>query len=275
MFQDKPAVSAYLRKILRRRKAAENALGVVEVLLTIRQIAAKFKQCGRSHRGCRSVTRSCRKIRCIIVPKRNVVFGLDAGDYHIRNLLRKLKILLVSRLAVADSVAIDAPSLSTCPGRLVAATLESLACFDAAVRIVAYDVIAGHIRTEMAGHCLVGVADCDVFIFIVSGEFARLKKEFEIHHIVNNDREIPRAEIPGTDCPDFRIETRSEIVCRADDDGLETVVRAKTEGVAIAATDHKSEVVCAGVECCREHLVCVVHSVKQESFVSGQLISEP
>ena len=55
---------------------------------------------------------------------------------------------------------------------------------------------AGIVRTEVVSHGVICMADGYILIFGITGELACSEKQVEIHHIVYDDREIPRSEVP-------------------------------------------------------------------------------
>jgi hypothetical protein len=74
--------------------------------------------------------------------------------------------------------------------------LECLLHLDCSIVVLAHDVPAGVILSEVVRHCLVGVFDCDILVFRVSGEFAGAEEKVQIHHVVDDYRIIPMAEVP-------------------------------------------------------------------------------
>ena len=127
----------------------------------------------------------------------------------------------------------------------------------------------------MVGHSLVGVAACYIEVFVVARETVGFEKQVEVHHIVNDDREIPRSEVPGTDCSDIAVETGAEIVCGVDYHGFDSVGRTEPEGISIAALNHEAQVVGLGVTAYRKQDIRIVFGIREEFFVAGQFVGIP
>ena len=72
----------------------------------------------------------------------------------------------------------------------------SLLAFNSSVVVVAYYMPASIIRAEVIVHGSHSMLDSNVFVFIVTCRFCYIKQKIEVHHIVDNNREVPGSEIP-------------------------------------------------------------------------------
>src|SRR3546814_17202553 len=61
--------------------------------------------------------------------------------------------------------------------------------------------------TKMIFHGCIGMCKCDVYKTVVSTFLTCPGKEFQVHHVINNDRELPfiPVVIPGTNAAHFRV----------------------------------------------------------------------
>src|SRR3546814_7079704 len=58
-------------------------------------------------------------------------------------------------------------------------------------RIVIHHMPGAVIRTQMIFHGCIGMCKCDVYKTVVSTFLTCPGKEFQVHHVINNDRELP------------------------------------------------------------------------------------
>ena len=63
------------------------------------------------------------------------------------------------------------------------------------------------ICSEMILQCCLGMFQCDVLILGIIGKMAYVKQQVQVHHVINDYREIPLPEIPGTNRTYGRIKT--------------------------------------------------------------------
>ena len=68
--------------------------------------------------------------------------------------------------------------------------------FYTSVIVVAHHMIGGVVGTEMVFHGGLRMLYGYVFVFVVSCQLGNVEQQVQIHHIVNDDREVPFAEIP-------------------------------------------------------------------------------
>ena len=52
------------------------------------------------------------------------------------------------------------------------------------------------VRTEMIRHGGVGMLDRHFLIIWIAAELCGIEKKIQIHHVVDDDREVPFSEIP-------------------------------------------------------------------------------
>src|SRR3546814_16907834 len=75
------------------------------------------------------------------------------------------------------------------------------------LRIVMHHMPGAVIRSKMIFHGCIGMCKCDVYKTVVSTFLTCPGKEFQVHHVINNDRELPfiPVVIPGTNAAHFRV----------------------------------------------------------------------
>ena len=90
----------------------------------------------------------------------------------------------------------------------------------------------------------------DVVQRTVTAELGGLEEQFEVHHVVDDDRIAPSAlglpaaiDVPRLDHPRLRVVARGERAGRRHHHGAVGGRRGETQGVAVAAIDHESHVV--------------------------------
>ena len=163
-----------------------------------------------------------------------------------------IKIALIACETVGYGESVDGPGLSPCPTAFVCYALGCAAAANlTCLVIIVHNVVGSHILAVMVLHSLVGVADCNVAVGRVTGHFAHFEKEFEVHHIVDDDRAFPTSlslpavshNIPGLDDAGIRTEAGCEgfrgvhKYCVIARDVLEP------ESVAIAVINHEAHIV--------------------------------
>ena len=134
---------------------------------------------------------------------------------------------------------------------------------------------AGIVRTEVIVHGSDGMFHCDILVFIITADFACRKQQVEVHHVVNDYREIPGSEIPGTDTTDIAVETLAEVVGCFYDHSIDGIIRRQAFCITIAAVDHEAQVVCTGIIADRIQQVGEFSSRSLQRILSGQFISIP
>ena len=162
----------------------------------------------------------------------------EAGDP-----LGLFQVFRVARLAVAHRVSVEAPRLSAGPSRGVGITLERPPALDRAVVVVAHDMERAGVVAEMVLHRDVGMADRHVAVDGIARVLRSPEEHFEVHHVVDDDRVVPLAEIPRTDQPDAGIAARNEALGGLDDHLFRMPVVQRLHLLAEAAKDHEAQVV--------------------------------
>ena len=105
-------------------------------------------------------------------------------------------------LAQEHGIAVQGPGLAAGPGGIIRKALDRLFAPDGAVRSVIYKVPGGIVVPEMVFQGGFSVADAHLLLF--GGAVA--EQQFEVHHVVDDDRVIPFSEIPAPDAANLRIE---------------------------------------------------------------------
>ena len=95
-------------------------------------------------------------------------------------------------VAIAHGEAVKAPALSAAPHALVEKPLMG-DTFDhvSPLRIVVNHVVRRHVITEMVPHGGVGMVDGNIVETLVARNPRSLKQQFEINHVVDDDRKLP------------------------------------------------------------------------------------
>jgi len=169
-------------------------------------------------------------------------------DDERRDFTRPLQIGRVFRLAKHHGIAVKPPCLAACPGGAVCCSLHRLACEDvAAFRIVIHEMIAAGVVAEMILPGSIGVTQGDLpqplSPTLAGGE----SEQFEVHHVIDDDRIFPAAEVPGTDLADLGIEARGKRLRALHQDPAVALVLRQAVAVAITATEHEPDVMITGV----------------------------
>ena len=97
----------------------------------------------------------------------------------------------------------------------------------------------------------------NVIIALVACQFRCHEKQLEVHHVVNDNREVPFSKVPGTNTAYLFIKTRGKIIGRLNDNVFYSVVRSKAKCIAIAAIYHEPQVVSLLIITYRIELFCV------------------
>ncbi|MNT39558.1 hypothetical protein D3C86_1282840 [compost metagenome] len=87
-------------------------------------------------------------------------------------------------------------------------------------RIIVNYMIGAIVRSKMILHRRVCMTYSDMIIARVPGQFCCFKKQFQIEHVINNDRKIPTMAImiPRTDASDLRIKACCQSFSGLDND---------------------------------------------------------
>ena len=154
-----------------------------------------------------------------------------------------LQVFRIARLAVAHRIAVESPRLSAGPRRRVGITLERAPALDRAVVVVAHDMERTGVVAEMVLHRDVGMADRHIAVDGIARVFRGPEEHLEVHHVVDDDRVVPLAEIPRTDQADTGGATRNEALGGLDDHRFRMPVVQRLHLLAEAAEDHETQVV--------------------------------
>ena len=116
---------------------------------------------------------------------------------------------------------------------------------------------------------------CDFLILGIIGKMVYVKQQIQIHHVINNYREIPFPEIPGTNTTYVRIKTIAQIISSLHQYLTNTVGRSQAICIAITAIDHESNVVRTFIIFHRVQVIRKFCGIFFQVFNAGQLIRIP
>ena len=108
------------------------------------------------------------------------------------NILGQLQVFGIFGSAVANRESVKPLRLTTRPFQLVAITLmciflQCLSCDS----VVTDHMIAAEIRAKMVLHSCIGMTYSNFEKGRISGHLSRFEKQFQVHHIVDNNGEAP------------------------------------------------------------------------------------
>ena len=101
----------------------------------------------------------------------------------------------------------------------------------------------GEIWAEMMCLCGQRMSYGNVIIALVACQFRCHEKQLEVHHVINDNREVPFSKVPGTNTAYLFIKTRSKIFGCLNDNAFYSVVGSKAKCIPIAAIYHEPQVV--------------------------------
>ena len=127
----------------------------------------------------------------------------------------------------------------------------------------------------MVFQCGLCMLQCYILIFGVIGKMIDVKQQIQVHHIINNHREIPFSEVPRADATYIGFEAVTQVVGSLYQYGLDAVCRCQAVCVAVATVHHESDVVCTGVFPYRIQVVGEFGGTCLQVFLSGQLVGIP
>ena len=113
-------------------------------------------------------------------------------------------------------------------------------------RIIVHYMPGAVIRAVMVLHGLVGMGNRDIPICGVSGNLGCTEKEFEVHHVVDDDGALAIeffARSPALDDAGSRFETGAEGLGGVHDDIVILFGALEAKSVAVASINHKPYVV--------------------------------
>ena len=101
-------------------------------------------------------------------------------------------------------ISVQGPRLASRPGRIVGIPLDGLLAEDRSVIVVINEMPDSSILPEMVLQRREGMFFRD---FPVSGSIQQL----QVHHVVDDDRNVPRAPVPAADDAGLRDKTRRQL----------------------------------------------------------------
>ena len=175
-------------------------------------ITTQLQQCRSCYGSRRSIPRFIRNIGSIIIPIRNViVFRRTMVNNKPGYFMSGIQIVLLLGEAITHGISIHSPSLSTRPGGRIGISLKgSFRLYLTAICQVAHHMVGGHVLPEVILQRFVSMRDGYFTIFRIIGLLRSPEQHFKIHHIINNHRITPIAEIPRTNQSDFRTKTGAQ-----------------------------------------------------------------
>ena len=160
-----------------------------------------------------------------------------------------LQITFLPRQTEHAGVAVESPRLSAAPCRIVGEALMGLPDMGfARNRVVGDHVPRTEIGAVMIFHRLVGVRNRHLPERLVARITGRPQQEFEVHHVVDDDRVLPLVAVvvPRADQPHFRLETRRQRPGSGEQHLFVGLVPGEAQSVAETAIQHESHVVVVG-----------------------------
>jgi hypothetical protein len=100
-------------------------------------------------------------------------------------------------------------------------------------------------------------------------------EELEVHHVVDDDRILPRAEIPRADGSGFLAEAPGQRARTGEQDVAPDGIPRQAQGLPVAAAEHESQVVRAAVGLDRFEARGVVDRGRLPLLLPGVLVDEP
>ncbi len=160
-----------------------------------------------------------------------------------------LQVAGVAREAVHAGIAVKSPRLPAAPRRIVGEALVGLfQVGPARNRVVGDYVPRTEVGTEVVFHRLVGVRDGHVAQRTVARTFGGPHQQFEVHHVVDDDRILPfvLVVVPRADQPHFGLEARRQRARPGEQHLLVGLVSREAQPVAETAIEHEPHVVVVG-----------------------------
>ena len=132
-------------------------------------------------------------------------------DNEPRYFMSGIQIALLLSEAITHGITIHSPSLSTRPSRRIGISLKgSFRLYLTAICQIAHHMVGGHVLPKVILQRFVGMRDGYFTIFRIIGLLRSPEQHFKVHHIINNHRITPIAEIPRTNQSDFRTKTGAQ-----------------------------------------------------------------
>ncbi len=233
---------------------------------------------GRSHQSAgRGIAHRFRNVGRIVIPVGNLVGGQVRMIHQIfADAHRMIEVAAFARLTIHHRVAVETPRLTACPRRRIGIALPShmmdgLACFF----VVAYDVIRTGIGPEVVVHRHIGVRFGHVAIAVVARQVRSHGQQFEVHHVVDNDRVTPFLGVPRAGAAHLGVESCGEVArCGKDDVAVGFLVRQPV-AVAVGAVDGEADVVVVGTVFLALHALGKLFGDTAQVFAAAVFIQIP
>ena len=168
------------------------------------------------------------------------------GAFH-----RAVQVARIARFAVTHRKAVERPALTARPGRRGRITLSAALSGDTSRSgVVTDDVETTVVRAEVVFERVVGMANGDVVVALVAGEFRDREQHFEVHHVVDDDPVGIRVAVfvvPRTDQPDGRAEAGEQGVGSVDQQLPVRLLSRQPVGCGAGTAHHEPQVVGFGV----------------------------
>ena len=107
-------------------------------------------------------------------------------------------------------------------------------------------MIAAIVITEMIFHRRIGMRDRDIIETVIAGSLACPRQQFEVHHIIDDNRILPFTiigKVPGTDRFDHRVESGTERAGACHQYILISGILCQAVTIAIATIKHETYIV--------------------------------
>ena len=217
MHQQEVSVRTQCSPVSRRRKRNHDTVGIRFIAGCIRHIHRADLIKGGSDTGSRrNVAWFVRDVRSRHIPIRNQIFRhILQILHHIERFQGLIQIFTIFGFTIAYRITIDSPCLSATPDRFVGISLCRLAMTHFAIFDTVVDhMVATTIRAKMFLHGTVGMRHRDLIERRITGQTRSFEHQFQIHHIVNDNRTFPTPfglpsafHIPRLDNPGSRTKT--------------------------------------------------------------------
>ena len=241
----------------------EDAVGIVAISVSDVgiDVGGQFVERGGDDGSSRSIARTSTVLgrsdtrldgRVAHIPVGNQIVGhIGLGHPERGNLLSLFQIGIVVGVAITHRETVEAPALSATPYRLVEETLVGDALDDTAILgIVVHHMIGRIVLAEMILHGGVGVRNGDVMIALVARDTGCFEEQFEVHHVVDDDRILPtvgRAPTPAADASHGVVVTGDERLGSLHNNVAIGLFARQFPSLAKRVIDHEAQVVASTV----------------------------
>src|SRR5690606_14135750 len=143
------------------------------------------------------------------------------------------------------------PTLSPSPCRIVSKTLIGLTAFYfSRLGVINDNMVGTVVGTYVIFHSSLGMFYGNIFKTGISGSFRSKKQQFEVHHIIDNDRKIPvfitdkgLNTIPRLDTADLGIVSASQGLGGLHDNVFVLLLLCKSVGISKTAIHHETYII--------------------------------